>query len=528
MDDMPFGLNQQSTYACLSAGDLDSLGKRAALCYLEHGLPLNDAVVKVAKECPSISTHQIKRVVEFANNHTFSRMFEKQAGDKNIEFPVADPSVVLKELDNGARPSRVETCSDYGSDPVKVAHSDVEHDAILMEAFGYDFTTPGSERTAITTLEKTASGLTVVDRVLVDAPKAESPVDRILKTGMAPMVMAPSQGAPPAETTTQQHPEITHRSNIRAMDRRIEIEKKKQELISMQSKGMQAQGDMGGAPEGSAPPPAAPPAEGAPPPAEAGPAPEGAPPGGEGAVPAEGQPPMAGPPMPPAGPPPGLPGGKPFPMEEQRKMSSALTKQAMNYAKASRPKSDLVLSDLQLGVSLDRIKEASGRSGYEWDNPHRELFEAKQKLARMKDDLERSCGHNHELHKEASSRFHDAVVDHMLSGGNIGEVAHAMGHVHGSDVGSVGALGVVVSGLKKHGFDLTKLQADAIVYEMDKSASARSINPDHPLVQSYADLHKIAQNQVVLDRSLSKLKSKYAEAEELVGKVIARHESASL
>lgn len=561
MDDTPFGLSQPSTYASLSAQDLDSMGKRAALCFLEEGVPLNDAVVKLAKECPNISSHQIQRVVEFANNHTFSKVFEKQAGDKNIEFPVADPSVVMKELDNGARPSRMETAPDYGKDPVKTAHAAVEHDAILMEAFGFDLATPGTERTAINVMQKTAGGdMRVVDTILRNAPSpGGAPADRILmhkqsramgtpsvfmpggalehglwgaltgkksgkkKVGMAPMQMVAPQEEAPAETTTQQHPEITHRANIRAMDRRIEIEKKKQELVSMQAKGMQVQGDMGGAPEGSAPPPGPPPGpppESGMPPPEAGAPAEGMPPGGEGGVPAGGQPPMAGPPMPPPGPPPGLPGGMPYPMDEQRKMGSALVKQAMAYAKSGRPRTRDVLSDLEKGASLERIKAAVSRDLYPQDNPHGELIRTKQKLARMMTDLERSCGHNQELRKQAAEEFGAAVVEHLYSGGSMGEVAHAMEHVGGTTLDANVALKTASVALERHGFDLPKLQAQAIVYEMEKGASVRALNPQHPLIQTYASLCKISEKQGELTDALQKVSSSYAEAHELVGKAV--------
>jgi hypothetical protein len=371
MNDMPFGLSHQSTYAKLSPSDLDSMGKRASLCFLEDDIPLNDSVVKLAKEHPSISPHQVRRVVEAANNHTYAEIFEKQAGNKNIDFEVCNPNAVLKSLDDGSRPGVITTCHDYGSDPVKQSHVDIEHDQVLMRAFGFDPATPGSEATVVADMRKEADGKLVIERIMsTKPPDSETAIDRILKTAMGPIAMAPPQQGQPAQTD-QQHPEVTHRSNMRALEQRVELEKKKQELIAMQAKGMQAQGDMGGAPAPTAggPPGTPPPQEGGMPPPEGGAQTEGAPP--EGAIPPEGAMPMAPPPGPP-GPQPGLPGGAPFPMEEQRKMGSVLTKQAMDYVKSGRPQSAMVMEDLRKGVSLRKIKEAAAKDPhrYELDNPH--------------------------------------------------------------------------------------------------------------------------------------------------------------
>ena len=107
MPDLPFGLETKNTYAALSPADLQSMGRQASAAYLCSGTPLNDAIIKLARQHPSISPHQVQRVVEYANQETFSKLFsdnEKYASDKNIEFDVADPGDVLLELNNGAKP----------------------------------------------------------------------------------------------------------------------------------------------------------------------------------------------------------------------------------------------------------------------------------------------------------------------------------------------------------------------------------------------------------------------------------------
>ena len=153
MDELPFGLERQNTYAKLSASELESIAKQASLSFLCDGVPLNESIVKLAHQHPSISSHQVKRIVEFANQETFSRIFEKQAGDKNVEFPVADPSEVLKELNNGARPNIVDVGSpDYSSGPVKEASAvdAAVADLALAREFGLDVVSPAAARAAKT------------------------------------------------------------------------------------------------------------------------------------------------------------------------------------------------------------------------------------------------------------------------------------------------------------------------------------------------------------------------------------------
>ena len=175
MDDMPLGLYRQTTYAKLSPGDLESLGKRASISYLCEGVPLNRAIVKLAQGHPSISPHQIRRVVEFANTTTFQQLFEKQADDKNVEFDVADPGVVLRDLNDGARGSVVTPVpEEYGASPVKTASAAVGADLELMRVFGQEPTSPTLEKSASSAADALAyvkAGRPNADLVLSDLSK---------------------------------------------------------------------------------------------------------------------------------------------------------------------------------------------------------------------------------------------------------------------------------------------------------------------------------------------------------------------
>ena len=63
------------------------------------------------------------------------------------------------------------------------------------------------------------------------------------------------------------------------------------------------------------------------------------------------------------------------------KTGSALTKEAMVYAKSGRPHANLVLEDLDQATSLDRIKQATAEK-----NPYPEAKRYGD-LIRMKDQL---------------------------------------------------------------------------------------------------------------------------------------------
>jgi len=63
------------------------LGKQAADAFVEAGVNMNTTISKLAAE-HSLSTEQVRRVVEAANNAAFGALFSKEAG--YVTFPVAD------------------------------------------------------------------------------------------------------------------------------------------------------------------------------------------------------------------------------------------------------------------------------------------------------------------------------------------------------------------------------------------------------------------------------------------------------
>lgn len=119
--------------------ELEQMGKQASIMFVDQGVPLTDAVVKVAQSKEGLSPQHVLRITEFANRDTFLDAHEKAAGDKNVEFEIADPKTVLSQLNMSVAPSTVKVASsDYASPPPSLDFEDVEADIKLAQAFGVD------------------------------------------------------------------------------------------------------------------------------------------------------------------------------------------------------------------------------------------------------------------------------------------------------------------------------------------------------------------------------------------------------
>jgi hypothetical protein len=491
MDDT-LQLTRSDTYAKLSSSDLETMGKMASSTLLCSGTPLNDSIIKLAKEHPSISPHQVRRVVEYANQETFAQLFEKQAGDKNVEFDVADPGAVLQALDLSARPSSFAVSSDYDSSPTKMAYSDVEADRELTKLFlGVDFATPGSEKTAAILARRQANGELHIERIMDVGDLEKNAVDRILLAGEEGTVpdsgaalsqdMIPDAGAEESSNeeavkegmgpagymlgagqVPQENPEVSHQQNMRALDRQIELEEKKQELINLQAKEREAL--------------------------------------------MEANNPGMMQPQQPAQQQQQAVQGAPTAPSMPTKMASELTKQAMQYVKMGRAKAEVVLDDLKKSVSLDNIKEAIAKqAGYPEADPFGDLLRAKQKVAMLQSEVISARDKNSFMMKEAEDEFHHHVTQHMLNGGGLGEIVHLMDQVSNDNVITKKAAESLVEHLIGKGLDITKTQANMITYEMEKSASQRVVNPDNPMARVYASFVKLSQEQPVLEYAVSDL-----------------------
>jgi len=533
----------RTVHAPLSATDLQSLGKRASNEYLCRGSSLNDAIVKIAKEYPTISAHQVKRVVEFANQETFSSMFEKQAGDKNIEFEIADPGVVLHELDNGARPSMQIISDDYACGPVKTAGAETGGDVELMRMFGFEPYTPELEKSA----EKLVMGVDLsagpdmssVFRILeggqVEQVKEGSAVDRILqaaredgtvepgtegldnnpklegsqetydeaatheKVSMGGMVPQGSIGAGPAMTGSQMDPAEQHHQEMMEMSRQVELEKKKQELANIRQKTeqmMNPQPDPAMDPAAAQGQGEAQAAGGAQPPPDVAAAIQGGMPGGGG-------------------------GGEIMP---QQKMAAELVSKAVQYVQAARPEMRKVAANIKLGTSLGKIKEAvaNKETPYPQANPFGDLQRTKWQLDKLAEDSDHACAKNRDLLKEAQAEFHGHVFQLLSNGYNLGGVAQSMSAITEDENFLKSAMSDMVSYLAGKDIDTRKLQSDVIQYEMEKGASARVINPKHPLILTFDAMHKLAMGQRVLEHARNQIANHHREVVHTLQEAVRR------
>jgi hypothetical protein len=142
---LPLGLAQQKAAKNIDPEHLESMGKRAAALFGEGGRSLNESVVEIVKEA-RLAPEQVKRVCEFANTSAYLQEFEKSGEQKNVTFDggPANPSVVLKELNDGSSPAihQVKTAAYL---PPKNSYRTVGADSLLSEAFGV---TPGMDKAA--------------------------------------------------------------------------------------------------------------------------------------------------------------------------------------------------------------------------------------------------------------------------------------------------------------------------------------------------------------------------------------------
>lgn len=133
---LPIGLIQQHMAKPIDPEKLELMGKRAAALFRDSSTSLSQAVVETVKEA-RLAPEQVKRVCEFANTTAYLEAFEKAGELRNITFDggPADPSVVLKDLNDGSSPAinQVES-SDYSTPSSSYKTSSV-NDSLLAEAF---------------------------------------------------------------------------------------------------------------------------------------------------------------------------------------------------------------------------------------------------------------------------------------------------------------------------------------------------------------------------------------------------------
>jgi AraC-like DNA-binding protein len=95
--------------------DYAKLADAVAEDLVTNKVPLNDSIAKLASDM-GLTDEQVCRLCEATNNTTFSKLFkarEKTAGDRLIEFDVADSKKVLGKLIKQAEPVGTEKTAAY-------------------------------------------------------------------------------------------------------------------------------------------------------------------------------------------------------------------------------------------------------------------------------------------------------------------------------------------------------------------------------------------------------------------------------
>jgi hypothetical protein len=113
-------LTRQPARAALSPDDLETMGKRASALFLDRGMPLNEAIIKLAKECAGISQEQINRVVEFATGPPSMPLSTSRRATRMSSSPIADSGEIIRHLNDSARGPVVKLAAqEYFRPPVR-------------------------------------------------------------------------------------------------------------------------------------------------------------------------------------------------------------------------------------------------------------------------------------------------------------------------------------------------------------------------------------------------------------------------
>lgn len=91
----------------LQVSDYERMSDTVVNDFLKEDVNLNDGILKVAQE-RDLNPEQVKRLVEMSNTKTFLKKFsEKDDGDKNVNFDVADSNKILKAFYSDDAPKSI-------------------------------------------------------------------------------------------------------------------------------------------------------------------------------------------------------------------------------------------------------------------------------------------------------------------------------------------------------------------------------------------------------------------------------------
>ena len=141
----------------LSPKELTKLGEKISKDYLEHNIPLNEGLEKVASR-KELNSNQVDRVAESANVKTHLGLL-KTAEDNYIRFDIADPKKVKSYNEVKTSSSKY----DYQEPPTKTAGKYDEHSP--FELAGEKLAEEGKPDDSIEKYNRSAEKTAEVDRL---------------------------------------------------------------------------------------------------------------------------------------------------------------------------------------------------------------------------------------------------------------------------------------------------------------------------------------------------------------------------
>lgn len=115
----------------LTDRDFEQLANQVVDQYFTQNVPLTDGVHKVAEEL-GLTPDQVNQIVWQTNAKTHLTLFEKQAEDKVVEFPLADARTIVERLYTSPEMSAMPGITGFDCDTTSDFYGDLPVDAMKM------------------------------------------------------------------------------------------------------------------------------------------------------------------------------------------------------------------------------------------------------------------------------------------------------------------------------------------------------------------------------------------------------------
>lgn len=137
---------------------------------------------------------------------------------------------------------------------------------------------------------------------------------------------------------------------------------------------------------------------------------------------------------------------------------------------------------------LDAIFGATVKTALPYENPHSEVIELKDKLAGAEDHLQTQLDGLEVMYADLGDRVYHQVKQAALSGVSLGDVMQAWSVVAPSPEYIKVAFSLITPRLLRDGVFHS---LDAAIASVDKTASARVVNTEHPLIVEFEEFSTV-------------------------------------